>query len=152
MDDQFERAPIAQPDRGKTPDGPRREATNTESFRQSNDRRIHETEVEIRVPLVNLHCPRELIERRWRVSKCTTCKIEHENTHRCPRVAKKVIDFPQHQTRHVARPRTIDGLSKAPMIVGTFDDVVDQRAGSQIRAAALPAATKQLALVAELRQ
>ncbi len=113
----------------KMPDISSCEATDAEMFSERHHGCIDEAQAEIAVAPVNLHRPRELIERRRRVGKCPTREVVHERVHRRPLVSKEVVDFRQHQTRNVASPRSVDGMSKALMVRRAFDDVVEQRAG-----------------------
>ena len=129
MNDQLEGAPVAQPDGREVADISCREATDAEIFSERHKGGIDEAQAEMAVAPVNLHGPRELIERRRGVGKCPTREVVHERVHRRPLVAKEVIDFRQDQTRNVSRPRPVDSESKTLMVRRAFDDVVEQRAG-----------------------
>jgi hypothetical protein len=87
-----------------------------------------------------------------RVDEGATGEILHEYLHRPALVAKKVIDFGEHETGYVAGACLVDGVAKQSMVWRTLDQIIDQGPVSQMSAAALPAGTEQPALVAALRQ
>src|SRR5688572_16768465 len=90
MNDELERASVAQPDGRKVPDVSSRKPTNAEMFSEHHDRCVNEAQAKVAVSAVNIHRTCELIDRRWRVRECSTREIIHERLHRRPLVTKKV--------------------------------------------------------------
>ena len=129
VNDELERASVAQPNGREVPNVSRRQATNAEIFSEHHDRRVDEAQAKVVVSPVNVHRAGELIERRCCVRERTTRKIIHERLHRRPLVTKEIIDLRQHQPWNVPRPRSIDGAPEVLMIWHVFDEVVEERAG-----------------------
>ena len=57
MDDEVERAAVAQPHGGKVPDVSRRKATDAKIFGERDHGCVHKAEAEIREALIDLHRP-----------------------------------------------------------------------------------------------
>jgi len=128
VDEQIERAPVAQPDRRKVPDVSRREAPDAEIFGERYDGCVHEAKAEIGIASVNGHGARKLIDGRC-VREGAACDVIHEHAHRRPLVPKEVVQFRQNQAWNVARTRTGDGVAKTPMIWSGFNQIVEKRPG-----------------------
>ena len=89
---------------------------DAESLSKSDDRGVHKAETKVLVAPINLHRPRELIQRGLGVSKGAATNVLHERLHRPALVTKKVIDLSEHQSRNVTGTGLVDGVAKPPMV------------------------------------
>ena len=77
MDDQLERAAIAQADRREVTHAARGQTTDAKSLGESDDRSIHKPKAKVWVTPIDSHGSGEFIEGGRRVRECATCKISH---------------------------------------------------------------------------
>lgn len=93
VNDQLERASIAQSHRGEMTNISRCDSMDAESLGERNDGCIDKAKAQVGVSPVDLHGPSELIERRWSIGKGPSGHIAHEHVHCGSFIAKEVVDF-----------------------------------------------------------
>jgi hypothetical protein len=125
MDDQVKRSAVAKPDGREVADISRREATDAQIFSEHDHGRVDEAEAKVAVSPVNCDGARELIDGRRRIRERPAREIVDENGHRRPLFTKEVVDFGQHQSRHISSSSSVDGLAKALVIGGALYELVE---------------------------
>src|SRR5258705_288620 len=100
-DDDLEGTAVAQSNGGKVSHIARQHAADAEILGEHDNRRVHEAQTEIPVPVVHDHGAPKLIESRWRIGERTVEQIAHEYVHFLAVVAKEVVELRQHEAGNV---------------------------------------------------
>ena len=92
MNDQIERAPVTQPDRGKVAYVTGGESTDAQALGERHDRAVDQPKAEIRVASVDLHGPRKLVGRGRCVGEGASRQVSHEQLHCPPFAAEEIVE------------------------------------------------------------
>jgi hypothetical protein len=123
--DEVERATIRESDSCEMTHVTCRQTPDAERLGERNNRTVHKAKTEVSVAPIDLHRPRELIQRRRYVGERAACDVPHEASHRFSLVTKEIIDFGEYESRNVTGPSRVDGMAKQPMIGRIRDQVVE---------------------------
>lgn len=129
MNDQLERAAIAESNGCEVTHVACCQTTNAQRLGEGYDRTIDETDAKVCEASIHIHRTRKITDRRWRVGERASSQILHEHPHPPALVAKEVVDLGEHETWDVPAACLIDGLAKQLVVRGALDEIVDECPG-----------------------